>query len=332
MDTEVTPISPVRNSQFGRVDNRGKRLAVAVLVGVVTALVTYVLRPARADLLITDFDQTWLAARLLRAHENPYALIGPGLAFPWGWRYYYPLPAAVLALPLSFLTVSLANATFTGVSGGLLAFGVTRDGFARLPMFISAAYFHAIWIVQWSPLLTAALVIPAIGFALPAKPTIGGALFLTRPRWSALFGGVVIVALSVAIQPRWPLEWYDIVRSGLHHRPPILLTGGWIVSLALLRWRRYDARLLLLLACVPQTIDVFEALPLFLIPDTFRESTILATTTTISYLLFMAGPSQPSLAAQAQSFGWLFIAGCYVPALVMILRRPNASTRPAWAE
>ena len=49
---------------------------------------------------------------------------------------------------------------------------------------------------QWAPLLTAAAVLPWLGFFLAAKPTIGGAIFLGYPDRRALWTGIAV--------RRWP--------------------------------------------------------------------------------------------------------------------------------
>lgn len=300
---------------------------IAVGFGVLGAALSLALRRHYSDTtLVSDFDQITLAARLLRAHRDPYQLIGPGLPYAWGWRFYYPLPAVLIAVPLSWLTLPVASAVFVGCSSALLAFGLSRDGYQRFPVFLSAPFFHAAWLGQWSILLTAAVLLPWLGVAFAGKPTIGGALWLSRPSWIAVAGASVLIVVSLAVQPSWPREWFAIVRSGLHHRPPISYIGGFVVLLALLRWRRFDARLLLLLALAPQTADVFECVPLFLIPETFRESVLLAVTTTLAYLAFVLGPSLPDLATQATRTGWLIVFGAYLPALVMVLRRPSVAT------
>src|SRR5689334_7519881 len=48
-----------------------------------------------------DFDQVWHAANAFLAGRNPYAEIGPGLAFDWPAPLYYPLPAVLSVVPLT---------------------------------------------------------------------------------------------------------------------------------------------------------------------------------------------------------------------------------------
>ena len=103
------------------------RIAIAIIVG--TLSVIYVFERARLSPSFgSDFDQVWYAARSLRDHHNPYMEIGPGRQIGWPWPFYYPATAAVLAIPLSWLSVVAARCVFIGVSSALLAFALSARG------------------------------------------------------------------------------------------------------------------------------------------------------------------------------------------------------------
>jgi hypothetical protein len=102
--------------------------------------------------------------------------------------------------------------------------------------------------------------------------------------------------------------------------------------LALARWRRPEARLLATLSLVPHTMTWYDALPLMLIPATFRQLLVLGI---LSHLAtFIAAPlgfrydGAALLSASAPIALW----GLYVPALVLVLRRPNEGDLPEWLE
>jgi hypothetical protein len=60
------------------------------------------------------------------------------------------------------------------VSAALLAFAITRDGFARWPLFISIAFMVNVELVQWSNLLAAAMLTPgARGYRGSRSRTLG---------------------------------------------------------------------------------------------------------------------------------------------------------------
>ena len=106
--------------------------------------------------------------------------------------------------------------------------------------------------------------------------------------------------------------------------------GGLFVLLTLLRWRRPEARLILFLACVPQVGSWYELLPLFLVPVTMQESMALVISSSLGFLLyyqFGAGRSELEI---NQQIGALMVAFGYLPAVIMVLRRPNEGELHPW--
>lgn len=310
------------------------RIAVAIAIGVASGLLV-VARDLQFPWHRSDFGVTWFGAQALLHGGNPYALIGPGLQYDWTWRMMYPVTAMVTAIPLSFLPEILAAFLFVAVSGGLLAYAVTRDGWCRLPLFLSWPYAVAVSHGQWSPLYTAVACLPSLGWVLAAKPSIGLAIFAAsasrRLVISAIIGGLVLTAVSFILLPTWPLEWLSALRTQIRVGLPVTRLGGVFVLLALLRWRRPEARLLVALACVPQTIDWYETVPLLLIPNTLRQSLIYSVILSLGFLLppyIIPHGTEEAMDAQA---GLLMIALAYLPATIMVLRRPNEGAPPAWA-
>jgi hypothetical protein len=291
----------------------------------------------------SDFGQIWGAASILRAGGNPYALIGPGRAFEWFNGFYYPLPAAILALPLASLSWLQATAVASAVTAALLAWMWSRSGLIGILLLVSPSVLMAVAEAQWSAFFTAALIWPVLGFLLPAKPTIGAAVFAARPSWRAFVGSLALIAISLAVQPDWPREWLSVLREtrpanvtsangGVPYPIPILHPLGWLVLLTLSRWRRADARLLLFLACVPQSLRLYETVPLLLLVQTRRQALwfVLA-----GYIVFGAarlGPQQSVPWADLPITTPLILLLFYLPATLIVLRRPNVGLVPEWIE
>ena len=140
-------------------------------------------------------------------------------------------------------------------------------------MFLAYPYWAGMLAAQWSPLLFACASLPWVLPAVLAKPQIGLPVALTHLTRRGVIGCVLVLACSLAIRPRWPLEWF----AGLgtyDHFIPLLLWPGPLLLLALLRWRNRDHQFLLLMAAVPQRW-FYDQLVLWLIPKSRRE--ILAT-------------------------------------------------------
>jgi hypothetical protein len=304
-----------------------KRLGFAAAVGAASAL--YVLLYARANPgFVSDFDQVWAGASALWHSQNPYLVVGPGKAFHWHWPLYYPLPALVLAAPLGLLPVIAARTVFAASSAALLAFAITRDGFARWPLFIGISFMVNVELVQWSNLLAAAMLLPAIGGLAAVKPNIGVGMIAYADRartvWSIIIGGSILVAVSFAILPSWLGFWIENVRSAPHVSPLVFRPGGPLLLTALARWRRPEARLLAALGCTPLTPTFYDPVLLYLVTHSFREALLLTICTFgLFFVVVFSGPIHT--AAQwgeivATASVWVI----YLPCVVMVLRRPNS--------
>jgi hypothetical protein len=107
-------------------------------------------------------------------------------------------------------------------------------------------------------------------------------------------------------------------------RPFVMRPGGFVLLLAVLRWKRPEGRWLLAMAIIPSTGNIYDALPLLVLaPWTFRELLILGILSHVADLAGYIVRANETYAALVAAHGvtvlWLF----YVPAMVMILRRPN---------
>lgn len=314
------------------------RLLFAVAVGAVSALIawyaTHVSLPGRPS----DFDQVWYAGRASLGGRNPYAEIGPGRVFNWPWPFFYPMTAAVVVAPLLPFTAEIARSIFIFTSSALLAWAVTREDWHHVPLFLGGAFITNALACQWSALLTAALCIPAIAWVAIGKPNLGALLLANPNRRSLTFaiaGGLAALAVSVAIAPYWPAEWFDVARAAFDDRNEeaiITSPGGFLVLLALLRWRRADARLILLLACLPLTVQAYSYLPLALVAATQRQASVLALLSWAAWLLPTAINAIDPTVGTPALLTLIYLTCNFVPALGLVLQRPNEGTILPWME
>jgi len=160
-----------------------------------------------------------------------------------------------------------------------------------------------------------------------------------RLRIRAAVGALLIVGLSFVVMPTWFGSWRLAAGTGIHPIP-LLQWGGPLLLLALLRWRRPEARLLVALSLVPQTVSMHEALALFLVCRSRTETAVLAVLTWIAY--FAVAPLKlehtlPSFVTGGDEFirqtmavtAPLHVALLYLPCLIMVLRRPNQGDVPS---
>lgn len=317
----TTPLPPTRR----------RRLLFALGLGVLSAAYACAVGWGNPE-FVSDFDQIWAGARALLQGKDPYAVVGPGREFAWKWPLYYPLPALLVSTPLALLPVVVARAAFAGTGAALLAWGVTRDGWARLPIFLSVPFLVTVELGQWSALLAAAFFLPglaAIGVAKPNFAIALGAAAERRATWIALAAGALtLLAVSWLVQPGWHRAWLAAVREAPHFVAPVRRPLGFLLLLALLRWRRPEARWLAGLALVPQAPSFYDPLLLAVVCLTTRESLLFAVSTVALFFYVGFNTPQPDYRAWGQLVGNATVWICYLPALAMVLRRPNRGAMP----
>src|SRR5689334_427156 len=152
------------------------RLLLSILLGGVSGGVT--LQKALRIPYSCDFGPVWFAARAILRGADPYALIGAGRAYEWPWPFLFPLPAAIVAIPVAPLSRVLATVLFSFLAGAAFAWALMEHGYGPLFGFFGGALHYAAETAQWSPLLAAAVVVPPLSFLLIAKPNIGAAIFV----------------------------------------------------------------------------------------------------------------------------------------------------------
>src|SRR3989475_10367717 len=162
------------------------RIFAAALIGAASGLFCW--------FLLVHFHQgaadfTWAirAARYLLAGKNPYDTP----------LQQYPLTAALFGLPFVWLRPEVAAAAFYGLSSALLALGLTRQGYARLLIFLAYPYWAGMLTAQWTPLIAASAFFPMLLPATLAKPQIGLPVALTHVSWRGVLACLVFLLLTL---------------------------------------------------------------------------------------------------------------------------------------
>ena len=293
----------------------------ALAIGLVAGALNFLLYPISHG---ADFAQFHYHARVWLSGRDPYS---GGFPIMRATRVipeplFYPFPTLLAVAPFALIPLRFGGAAFIALSTAFLAFGLIRSSPERLPMLLGAGCFVAVGLGQWSLLVTAAILLPAMAWLMVLKPNIGVAATIALPSIIGAAGGAVLLLGTLALQPSWPHEWIRNLHSMPPHPAPISTTGGIIILAALLRWRRPEARLLFAMACVPQLMYFSDQLPLWLVPATRRESTLLTVSSLIGWLTSLELASRAGTQPAFNST-WIVLASTYVPALIMVLRRPN---------
>lgn len=309
-------------------------LLVAIVAGVIAA------QAGRPDLR-PDVDQLWFAARVILNGGNPYDLIGPGREFDYQWKLYYPLPAVLLLTPLAAFPLLVSRVFLAAVGAGLLAYGIARSDARGLVVFLSHAFYVNAWYAQWTPLLVAMWYLPSLTALIAAKPTMGLAMMFgvrdLRQARQGLVLAAILVGIAFIVRPTWVTDWRAALESNTHIRPWVTVPGGALLLLALLRWRRWEGRLLAAFAIIPQTFHPLATLPMILLPGSLPGKATIAALTFLPNWVLVREPFGSRLAtATAEDligmFGTIVLWTVLIPTLVFVLRLPNQGRVPAHVE
>ena len=299
----------------------GIAAALALFAAVLSWLVTH-----RPGFGIPDFHWWWVGARALLDGQNPYEVVPRVIG--GNFRLLHPMPAVLVTAPFALLRPDIALSLFSALSTAALAFGVTKTSYDRLPLFLSACFAHAAVMGQWSIILTAALFLPGLSFLWAVKPNVGLPLLGASLSWRVAVAMATVTLFSLVVMPTWPREWLGQL-GGTPHFSPLRTGVGAVAILAILRWRRPEARLVALLSVVPQSPYAYEVLPLFLVPQTRVQSYVLVIG---SDVVMGVNVLTRGMRTHLLLNSLAIVVAMYLPALVMVLRRPNEGSLPAWLE
>jgi hypothetical protein len=304
------------------------RILIAIGLGLFAATISW-FATHRPGFGVPDFHWWWVGARAVLDGQNPYEAVPRIIGSEF--RLFHPMPAMLVTLPLAFLPPDVALSLFSAISTAVLAYVVTRHSYHLLPLFLSASFAHAAVMGQWSLILTAALLVPWLAFLGAAKPNVGIAMLGASLSWRAAVAMVAVAVVSLALMPTWPKEWLAQLPASPYHFSPLRTPIGFLTLAALARWRRPEARLLAVLGVVPQSPFVYEVLPLFLIPRTRFQSyaLVIGSDLALGVYLYTRGMDTSSF---YRYNGLAIVVAVYLPALWMVVRRPNEGVVPAWLE
>ncbi len=275
--------------------------------------------------LAADFTWPLRGARRLLAGHNPYddPALAPFLPYPFDAPLLYPLPALLVAIPFLPLAWELAGALFFGLGSGLLAFGLARRAPHLLLLFVSAPYYVAATVAQWSPWVMAAAFLPVLAPLTLCKPNVGVVVLLHRRTKVGIAAAAAAAFASLAVMPSWPLEWLSNLRlAGSQYRMPLAVLPGPILLAAVWLWRDRDARLLLALCLLPQRLWFYDQLPVWLVIRNWSESLLLVATSWVGYVLWRNLPDgDPRPGTSPETAGPWVVLAVYLPALLLLVLR-----------
>jgi hypothetical protein len=295
-------------------------LIVALVIASLAACVAWMSMGSSG--LAKDFTLSWTAANHLLAGHDPYREMRPTGVYPFNVPFYYPLPAALLATPFAPVPVRYAGIAFVFVSFGIAALALMRDSAHRVWILLGFPAVMAATLGQWSPLLLAGTVVPALQLVLPVKPTLGAATFVNRPSRVGLLLSLAVVGLCFLIEPGWLAAWRGTVSNAWTSYTPPLRWGhgaGVILLATFVWWRDPDARLVGVMALAPQLPLFYDQLLVQAAARTRREVLLLVGASWVGGLVwaFQGSPN----AGNERAPTLLILLSIYLPALCVVAWR-----------
>jgi hypothetical protein len=303
-----------------------RAVLLAVLIGVTAAFAAAVMpHPIRlGGVGVGDIGLPLAGIAQFEAGGSPYELRLRGHSHP-----YYPFTTMVALWPLTLVPLRLAVPLFVGVSSAALAYAIARKGRPwQLLIFLTPPYWSAVQSVQWSPLLTAAILLPPLLPLALVKPQLSVVLAASG-RWSrwTLIATAAFGLLSLAIWPVWPLVW---LRQGnlrtFTGMSPVTVLPGVVLLLAALAWRAREGRLLLAMSLIVQRY-FYDQLPLYLVARTWRQMVLLLVTSWLMVGVLWRWKLLDTMAGVQHLTVWrALVIAVFLPALAVVLfnRRADA--------
>ena len=257
LDNSAAGIASPHVTTYAGLSRLRARIVVSAVIGVGTALFcTFLLIHFHQG--AADFRWTLQLSESLLHRDNPYDTP----------LEQYPLFAGFVGLPFLWVRPEVAAGVFYGISAALLAFGLSRDGWHQLLVFLAYPFWAGVLTAQWPPIIAAAAFFPILLPVTMMKPQVGLPVALTHLTRKGVIACSVAVLLSLAVAPRWPIWWLNQL-GNYEHFVPIWIWPGPVLALALIRYRKREAWLLFLAALMPQRW-FFDAFTLWLIPKSRR--------------------------------------------------------------
>jgi hypothetical protein len=286
-----------------------RRVFLALIIGIAAGfLCTWLMY--KISYGAADFYPAIRIARDLWNRRNPYNYpVAPDLVS-------YPLPAGLVAAPFAILPNELAAGVFIGLSSALLAWcSLSGNRVWPLGVFLSWPFAYAISNAQWTPLIMCIWFIPSLMPLLLIKPQIVFPVLATsRISRRGIWLTVLILAISLAIYPSWPLAWLSQIRTYTGTPPLFSLPLGPVILLALFKYKDRRAWLLLLMGIMPQRV-IYDQLPLLLISTNGIEMLIQVVCSWFSLPVLISAGGWNFMPINWQF--WIVLT-MYIPALVIL--------------
>ncbi len=284
-----------------------------------------------------DLHHTMMGASLLAGGENIYQThpLCPDEINGTYSTGEMPLTAYLVAYPFSWFPPLVGASLWVFVTTSLLVWLLSSRGWEALLILASYPFVKAVSVAQWEPLMMCGMIAPWAAVFCICKPNTGLpvlAAFPDRRRWLAVLLGL---GVSLCFMPSWPWQWLHGLPSipGVraiqveavfgYYEPTVLRPGGFLLLIALLRWRDWRGRLFLAMAIMPQYLNYNHQMAFLFIPQNRRRVLLLVLLTWLGAGMWGLGRLAED-GGQANQIGSLSCVLFYwLPSLLFVMLPPR---------
>ena len=156
-----------------------------------------------------------------------------------------------------------------------------------------------------------------------------GVILIACGRWSMriVAATAALLLLSIILWPAWPLEWIQHGNLQTYNGvSPVMVLPGFILLSAIVAWRSREGRLVLAMSIVAQRY-LYDQLPLYLVPKTWRQMLLLLLTSWAGVIAGYSLKWMDDTGAQNKHAWSLLIVTLFLPALGVLFfnRRKNVT-------
>jgi len=298
-----------------------RRTIIHLFIALAATVITALLSAWWQRSYWVDLYPPLCSSGLLVSGENPYSTCytdyhgRPGAP--------YPLTTLIAFLPFSLLPGPyLGAAVIWGLFNGLLVYGLLLKGKPWLwLLFLSAPYWTSFAYHQFSPLIAAVYLLPALLPLALIKPQIGAPVILSQLTWRRLIAVLLFIALTFIVYPGWLPAWFGSARNYDGAIPLLLLPLSLLLLPFIVKFRDPEVRFVLLMACVPQR-SLYDLTALYLLPRNLKHMLALCYLGWVAFLPLLFSDYW-RIPANEVKLSILFV---YLPLLLMLLlRHPETS-------
>lgn len=281
------------------------RIIVCLFIGLISGYLCFVYQKnferGNGDLAIPI-----CGARALLSGTNPYdcpRIMSNGTLGPSN-----PATTMIVMIPFIFFPDNILAGVCFGIFCVIMAWALTQENtWWRLLAFASSPFWHALQVVQWSPLILAIILIPLLYPLAMVKVQLGLPIAIMNFTIRKAVFCVFIVIITLIIDWDWPYQFIITLGNYDGFVPAFSLFALLLVPL-IPKWRDHEVQWLALYALMPQRA-FYDQLVLCMFPNTLREMMILIISSWIAFLGYMV---------IGGVIGFWAIACMYIPSAVIV--------------